>query len=157
MKTGMTGPPRSTARASAGLSASRRSCRNQSKMGFMRGLGLSKGRKRISPELQRPDDAVISSGVQYREHFFLKRFANLTVYVTMRRRSSRSNNKTRKGETMKKIVALMSLMAFVCSASAHCGNCEAGDSDSKPKTECKCGKDCKGADCKCGCHKQEKK
>jgi len=51
---------------------------------------------------------------------------------------------------MKKIVALMALVAFACTASAHCGKCE-GDS-AKPKVECKKCKDCKD-DCKCKCHK----
>ena len=31
-----------------------------------------------------------------------------------------------------------------------------GKIEEKPKTECKCGKDCKGDSCKCGCHKKDK-
>jgi len=53
---------------------------------------------------------------------------------------------------MKKIVAMMALVAFACTATAHCGKCEADD---KPKTECKSCKDC-GGDCKCKCHKADK-
>jgi len=53
---------------------------------------------------------------------------------------------------MKNIIALMALVAFACTASAHCGKCEG---DSKPKVECKKCKDC-GDDCKCKCHSAEK-
>ena len=53
---------------------------------------------------------------------------------------------------MKKIVAMMALVAFACTATAHCGKCEADD---KLKTECKSCKDC-GGDCKCKCHKADK-
>ena len=45
----------------------------------------------------------------------------------------------------------MALVAFACTASAHCGSCGEGEAE-KPKTECKCAEKCSGADCKCGCH-----
>jgi len=55
---------------------------------------------------------------------------------------------------MKRIVALMALVAFACTASAHCGKCDA-DGDKKPAKVCKCEKKCKGDACKCGCHKKK--
>jgi hypothetical protein len=55
---------------------------------------------------------------------------------------------------MKKIVALMALMAFTCAASAHCGSCEA-DGDKKPKKKC-CSKE-EGKCCKKADKKGEKK
>ena len=51
---------------------------------------------------------------------------------------------------MKKLIAMMALVAFACTASAHCGKCEA-DGD-KPKAECKKCEKCEG-ECKCKCHK----
>ena len=53
---------------------------------------------------------------------------------------------------MKKLIAMMALVAFACTASANCGKCEGGGD--KPKVECKKCKDC-GDDskCKCKCHK----
>ena len=49
---------------------------------------------------------------------------------------------------MKTLIAIVTLAAFVCTASAHCGTCGKGD---KAKTECSKCKDCK-SDCKCTCH-----
>ena len=66
---------------------------------------------------------------------------------------SATNNEER--IEMKKIIALMALVAFACTASANCGSCDA--KSEKPKVECKkcSGKECAEA-CKCKCHKPEK-
>jgi hypothetical protein len=53
---------------------------------------------------------------------------------------------------MKKLIAMMALVAFACTATAHCGKCEGDD---KGKTECKSCKKCADA-CKCKCHKSDK-
>jgi hypothetical protein len=54
---------------------------------------------------------------------------------------------------MKKLVALLALVAFACTASANCGSCQAGGD--KPAVKCEKCKDCKGDACKCKCHKKK--
>lgn len=55
---------------------------------------------------------------------------------------------------MKKLVALMAVTAFLLSVAANTSVAQDKPAE-KPKTECKCGKDCKGDQCKCGCHKKK--
>lgn len=57
---------------------------------------------------------------------------------------------------MKRLVALFTLTAFAFSMAGNYGLCATGKIEDKPKTECKCAKDCKGDSCKCGCHKKDK-
>ena len=58
---------------------------------------------------------------------------------------------------MKRLVAILAMTAFVFSVTGNYSLAATGKIEDKPKTECKCGKDCKGDGCKCGCHKKEKK
>lgn len=58
---------------------------------------------------------------------------------------------------MKRLIALVAVTAFAFSAAAHCGNCGTDEGDGKPAVKCKCGKDCKGEGCDCGCHKKPEK
>lgn len=58
---------------------------------------------------------------------------------------------------MKRVIALVALTAFAFSVAGSSGLCATGKIEEKPKTECKCGKNCKGESCKCGCHDKEKK
>jgi hypothetical protein len=57
---------------------------------------------------------------------------------------------------MKRLVALLAMTAFALSVAGTYSLAATDKTTDKPKTECKCGKDCKGDGCKCGCHKAKK-
>jgi hypothetical protein len=48
------------------------------------------------------------------------------------------------------------MTAFALSVAGNYSLAATDKTTDKPKTECKCGKDCKGDGCKCGCHKAKK-
>ena len=56
---------------------------------------------------------------------------------------------------MKRLIALTAVTAFMFSTSVQYGMCGTDKGNGKAKVECKCGKDCKGAACKCGCQKKK--
>jgi hypothetical protein len=57
---------------------------------------------------------------------------------------------------MKRLVALLAMTAFAFSVAGNYSLAATDKPADKPKTECKCGKDCTGDNCKCGCHKVKK-